>query len=73
MSIGKKAMTTFVIQSNGGTLPSAFQTGTLPAEIDINTEVDDGRFPKLQWAAGETKRIAAVIFKKKTDNRFSGF
>jgi hypothetical protein len=57
-------MTNFMIPSNGGTLPSAIQAGTLPTEIDINTEVDDGRFPKLQWAASETKRIAAVVFKE---------
>ena len=58
-------MTNFVIPSNGGTLPSTFQTGNLPAEIDIVIEVDDGRLGKLSWVSGETKRIALVCFKEK--------
>jgi hypothetical protein len=57
-------MANFIIPGNGGILPSAIPAGNLPTEIDIDTEVDDGRFPKLQWAAGETKRIAAVVFKE---------
>jgi len=62
-------MNTFVVPSGNGQLPAPMQAANLPAEIDVNTEVDDGRIAKLQWGAGETKRIAACAFRTNGDKK----
>jgi hypothetical protein len=62
-------MASFIIPQGSGPLPAPMPGGNLPAEIDVTTEIDDGRSTKLTWSAGESKRLAAVCFKEGPDGK----